>query len=47
VHLGANTQNPVAIRFWKKHGFKSLEDLIDLPPSRTLWLGRGVDTKGT
>jgi hypothetical protein len=42
VHLGANIQNPGAIRFWKKHGFKSLDGLIDLPPGRTLWLGRKV-----
>jgi len=42
VHLGANTQNPGAIGFWKKHGFKSLDGRIDLPPSRTLWLGRGI-----
>jgi len=46
VHLGANTQNPGAIGFWKKHGFKSLEGLIDLPPSRTIWLGRDIYTKG-
>ncbi len=42
VHLGANAQNPGAIRFWKKHGFKTLDGRIDLPPSRTTWLGRGI-----
>ncbi len=46
VHLGASSRNAGAIRFWKKHGFKSLDGLIDLPPSRTLWLGRDIYTKG-
>ncbi len=42
VHLGANSRNPGAIGFWKKLGFKTLDGLIDFPPSRTLWLGRGI-----
>jgi GNAT superfamily N-acetyltransferase len=42
VHVGANTQNVGAIRFWKNQGFKSLDGLFDLPPSRTIWLGRGI-----
>ena len=42
VHVGANSRNAGAIRFWKKHGFKTLVEPIDLPPSRTLWLGRTI-----
>ncbi len=39
VHVGANSRNTGAIGFWKKRGFKILDGLIDLPPSRTVWLG--------
>lgn len=42
VHLGADTQNTGAIRFWKKSGFKTLDSSIDLPPNRTTWLGRDI-----
>jgi len=42
VHMGANSQNTGAIRFWKKRGFKDLDGLIDFPPSRTIWLGRST-----
>jgi GNAT superfamily N-acetyltransferase len=42
VHVGANARNPGAIKFWKKCGFKTLDGPIELPPSRTIWLGRGT-----
>ena len=42
VHVGANARNLRAIGFWKKHGFKALNDRLDLPPGRTVWLGRGI-----
>lgn len=46
VHLGASSRNAGAIRFWKRHDFKPLDDLIDRPSSRTKWLGRSIYTKG-
>jgi GNAT superfamily N-acetyltransferase len=42
VHVGANSRNTGAIGFWKKHGFKTLDGAIDVPPSGTVWLGRGI-----
>lgn len=42
VHVGANARNRGAIKFWKKCGFEIVDGLIDLPPSRTIWLGRST-----
>lgn len=40
VHVGSNSKNQRAIKFWKRCGFEDLDSLIDLPPSRSTWLGR-------
>jgi GNAT superfamily N-acetyltransferase len=42
VRVGANTQNAGAIGFWKNQGFKTLDGADDSPPSRHIWLGRGI-----
>ncbi|KZK84951.1 Acetyltransferase (GNAT) family protein [Pseudovibrio sp. Ad13] len=36
IHVGANTKNARAIRFWQKQGFSKL----DASASRTAWMGR-------
>ncbi len=42
VHVGVNFRNERALRFWKNQGFDSFDSPTNLPPSRTIWLGRGI-----
>jgi GNAT superfamily N-acetyltransferase len=42
VHVGVNSQNRRAVKFWKRNGFKAPGSWATLPPGRTVWLGRHI-----
>jgi ribosomal protein S18 acetylase RimI-like enzyme len=44
VHVGVNSANTGAVRFWTRHGFRTLVTAADTP--RTIWMGRHVRDEG-
>lgn len=32
----------LAVKFWQKNGFEAVADVIELPQSRMVWLGRDI-----
>jgi GNAT superfamily N-acetyltransferase len=44
VHVGVNRGNARAVTFWSRVGFRELA-LEELEPSRTIWMGRRLDSQ--